>query len=271
MQSPQSVEELLSRITRIRSLGKDFSTNLYALPDELQSWCDRREARYMECDDALIVLRTDRDVKRLYHAAPNYASLTKALTTFDGEVDGVQVAELLGRGDNTRPCADTYRACRFRDHTALLRMVKRMDPPKHPAGSASASHADAEDTFIISDFLGRVLDPLRDHVPTRPEICAAIAARRVLIKRGSREISGILFYEDEGAGSVLRYWYVDPAHSDEGIGGQLMREYIRICQGKKRISLWVVADNHGAIEKYRHYGFDFDGLSDRILIRSRRA
>jgi ribosomal protein S18 acetylase RimI-like enzyme len=225
----------------------------------------------MECDDALIVLRTDRDIKRLYHAAPDCVRLLKALTTLDEEVDGVQVSELLGRGDNAQPCVDTYRACRFRDHTTLLRMTKIMQSPDHPAVSASACHAHAEHAFIISDFLGRVLDPLRDHVPTRVEICEAIAARRVLIKSASQEIRGILFYEEEGAGSVLRYWYVDPAHSDEGIGGQLMREYIRLCQGKKRISLWVVADNHDAIKKYRHYGFEFDGLSDRILIRSRRA
>jgi hypothetical protein len=96
----QNTEEILSRIARIRGLGRDFSTNLYAMPDELQSWCHRREVWYMECDDALIVLRTDRDIKRLYHAAPDCVRLLKALTTLDEEVDGVQVSELLGRGDN---------------------------------------------------------------------------------------------------------------------------------------------------------------------------
>jgi len=267
----QNTEEILSRITRIRSLGKEFSTNLYAMPDELQSWCERRVAWYMESDDVLIVLRADRDIKRLYHAARDHANLAKALTTLNAEVDGVQIAELLGRGDDTQLCANTYHACCFRDHTTLLRMSKSMEPSNHPAASSYPCHADAADVFIISDFLGRVLDPLRDHVPTDAEIREAIAARRVLIKRASKEIRGILFYEDEAAGSVLRYWYVDPAHSNEGIGGQLMREYIRLCQGKKRISLWVVVDNHGTIEKYQHYGFRFDGLSDRILVRSRRA
>lgn len=271
MPSLQNVEDFLGRMAQIKRPQEKFFTNLYSLANDFQSWFDAGEAKYFDRDDSLILLRSDRNVIRLYHVARNESSLAKALASVSDETDKPLVTELIGRESETETAAAIYHQCRFHDYTTLLRMTRTVERPDPPETNSSALCAKAEDLFGISEFLERVLDPLRDHMPGLAEIEKAIAARQILVEKSLHEIRGVLLFESTAASSILRYWYVDPAKCNQGVGGRLMKEYLRLSRGKRRISLWVVSDNQGAIEKYQHYGFQFDGLSDRIMTRSRRA
>jgi GNAT superfamily N-acetyltransferase len=268
IRSVRKIEEQFERITQIRRHGENFSTNLYAMPAEVQSWSDRGELKYLEYEDGLVLIRTDGDLSRLYHVAGDEEALEKLLTALGGEIHEIAIAELVGRGHDAQAAVDVYRRCRFRDYTTLLRMTRAMEEEAaHPENGPSRWYAETQDVGEVRRFLERVLDPLRDHIPRLAEIEEAIACEQVLVEKVRHEIRGLLLSENTSASSILRYWYVDPAHCHEGIGGRLMREYLRLCRGKKRISLWVVSDNQGAIEQYRHYGFQFDGLSDQIMVR----
>jgi ribosomal protein S18 acetylase RimI-like enzyme len=76
-------------------------------------------------------------------------------------------------------------------------------------------------------------------------------------------------FEPMGLTSHLRYWYVDEAFRNQGIGARLMRRFFRLSSGSQRLILWVAGDNSDALAKYRHYGFREDTLVDRIMIRRR--
>jgi len=78
---------------------------------------------------------------------------------------------------------------------------------------------------------------------------------------------GLLFFEVTGQSSLLRHWLVAPAHRDQRIGARLMRRYFADCKDVRRFLLWVISDNHNAIDRYRHYGYQQDGLIDQVLIR----
>jgi len=240
------------------------------MPSEVQSWSVHGEVKYLESNGGVLLIRTDRDLTRLYHAVRDEEGLARALAALDGQVHETLITELVGRGHETEAAVDVYHNYEFRDYTTLLRMTKAIEGAAPPEIATSELYAQAQDVIGIVKFLERVLDPLRDHMPLLAEIETATMSQRILVEKERQEIRGILFYENAAATSV-RYWYVDPERHSDGIGGRLMREYLRLCQGQKRILLWVVSDNHHAIQKYRHYGFQFDGLSDRIMVRSGRA
>jgi hypothetical protein len=95
----------------------------------------------------------------------------------------------------------------------------------------------------------------------------AAAERKVLVIRSGNAIAGQLFFEATGQSSLLRHWLVDSAHRDQRVGARLMRRYFAECTDVRRFVLWVISDNVNAIDRYRHYGYERDGLIDQVLIR----
>ena len=76
-----------------------------------------------------------------------------------------------------------------------------------------------------------------------------------------------LFFEVTGQSSLLRHWVVDGAHRDRRVGSRLMRRYFADCKDVRRFTLWVISDNDNAIDRYKHYGYQQDGLIDQVLMR----
>ncbi len=51
------------------------------------------------------------------------------------------------------------------------------------------------------------------------------------------------------------------------MGADLLKDFFFIqAEGVSVNSFWVFSDNTNAIERYKHYGFSFDGLADEIYI-----
>ena len=269
MHSLRNVEELFSRVTEIRTAADQFTTNLYAMPSEIQSWFVCDELKFLDRDGCLLLIRSDRSLVRLYHAARNEQALAEALSALDFKLPEPLIAEVVGRSESTAITVDTYRSSDFQLYTTLARMTRSMQGEAASDNTPADKYANVHDALQIAAFLQSVLDPVRDHAPSLAEIEDAVASQRVLVEKLSHAILGVLFFEEKTSSSVLRYWYVDPAHCNEGIGGRLMKKYLRHCRGKSRIVLWVVSDNPDAIRKYRHYGFEFDGLSDHIMLRKK--
>jgi len=80
-------------------------------------------------------------------------------------------------------------------------------------------------------------------------------------------VGGVLVFEVIGFTSLLRYWYVNPAYRDQGIGAQLIRTFFQLSRGTKRILLWVVSNNGDAIARYQHYAFTRERLVDCVLTK----
>lgn len=62
--------------------------------------------------------------------------------------------------------------------------------------------------------------------------------------------------------------YLKTAHIGKGYGAHVMRRIFTSVKaaGYDRLTLWVLRDNDRAIQFYRHFGFDFDGLEMTLPI-----
>jgi hypothetical protein len=45
-----------------------------------------------------------------------------------------------------------------------------------------------------------------------------------------------------------------------------MRAYLAAHGTTRRFTLWAMADNEPALQKYRHYGYTPDRLTDHVLV-----
>lgn len=263
--------EICAELTRIRELSKEFTTNFYGAPEQLRDWAGQDGLSSAPGVRATLLFRRDRQFEHLYHVAASRADLAEALASLD-PIPGLPiVTDLVGRPEDVAPVAEIYRKNGFEDYVNLVRMVRPGGSPPHAEAEASVDYAQLADAPAIVAFLDRQLDPYRDQIPEADEIESAIARRSILIDRCDGAPGGLLYFDDTGRTSTIRYWYVDGECTGRGVGGRLMRTYLREHSSTARFLLWVVGGNADAIAKYEHYGFRWEKLSDQIMIRRRES
>lgn len=271
MRTPVEEGEIGNELRRIRELNIEFTTNFYAGPEQLRDWVGQGVLSSGRGMHTTLLFRRDRHFEHLYHVAASRADLAEALALLD-PIPGVPIViDLVGRPEDVAPVAEIYRKNGFKDYVDLVRMVRLGGSAPDAAPDGSVDFAHLADIPAIMAFLNRQLDPFRDQIPEADEIESVIARRGILIDRCDGALGGLLFFEDTGRTSTIRYWYVDSGYFGRGVGGRLMRTYLREHPATARFLLWVVSGNAGAIARYEHYGFRREKLIDQIMIRIKES
>ena len=267
MQLP-SVAAIYEQLERARGAGP-LLTNFYATPDKLQRWTEAGVLFSMTAGNVLFVLRRDRDFLHLSYVASRAADLVPALHELVERATETLTVDVLGRSAQVDELAALFATAGFRAHRALHRMTMTSDGRSSPAATVDPEvvFADRDDTTALADMLEAALDRHAEQIPDADEVTRAAAERKVLVIRADVGIAGLLFFELTGQSSLLRHWLVDGAHRDRRVGARLMRRYFAECKDVRRFTLWVISDNANAIERYRHYGYQHDGLIDQVLMR----
>jgi len=244
-------------------------TNWFAAPERVDEWIARGSLATLQGERAVLIFRRDNGFWRVYHVAADMVALSQILSEVCGghEINGVLTTDLVGRATDLEGVAGIYRERGFSDHNCLIRMSRAIPAQSVEGCTEGVVFASPEDVEEASAFLRRLLDPYTDQIPEEAEIREAAVRRNLLLVRHRKALGGLLLFETVGITSHLRYWYVDDGARNQGIGARLMHRFLSLTQASKRLILWVVRDNHDAIEKYRHYGFQPEALVDRIMIR----
>ncbi len=256
----------LQRLTGgVRRMSPGYTTNLYATRGQFERWCAVGGLRSLTAESAVLVVRCDRDFHRVYHVAQDLPALTAALAHLPA---GRYVADLVGRGEMVDQQCDAYAAGGFTSHAFLKRMGRSTQ------GTASLPADDVviavpEDAESVAAFLDKLLDRFTEQLPKLDELQIAAREGRLLLVRRDTALAGMLMYDVQGQQAHLRYWHVDPDAHGAGIGRRLMGSFLSRCTQARRIVLWVIGDNDRSIAIYRHYGFEPDGLLDRIMIANK--
>lgn len=242
-----------------------FSTNLYAGREQVARWCASGRLRGLVADGAVLVLRGDRDFDHVYHVARDKAALAAALTLLP---TGRYATDLVGRGEALDQACNIYAAGGFLPHAVLCRMARNGAPDRLPAGD-DVEVAVPGEVDEIAAFLDRLLDRFTEQLPESAELRDAARDGRLLLVRSGSALAGMLMYDVHGQLAHLRFWHVDVDARGNGVGRRLMAGFLSRCANARRIVLWVIGENHRSIAIYRHYGFETDGLLDRIMISNK--
>ena len=265
--------DVFAAIARVKQNAVQFTTSFFATREQTQGWLDEDVLSCVESPGCLLIFRRDRDFQHLCHVAGGLEALSLALGSLAAPADGgtAWTADLIGRPEQIAPVAGVYQEHGFQTQTTLIRMFRL-------SGSAVTAYqpdpavvfAEAADVPMIGAFFDRLLNRFVDQIPTPKQLLASASRRAILMMRHGAEPGGVLLFENAGLTTFLRYWYVDQRFRNEGIGGRLIKTFLHLSGGSKRILLWVIADNADAIAKYRHYGFAREDLADRIMLKHGR-
>lgn len=267
MQLP-SVAAIYEQLERARGAGP-LLTNFYPTPDKLRRWTDAGALFSMTAGNVLFVLRRDRDFLHLSYVASRAADLVPALQELMESATETFTVDVLGRATQVDEIAELFAKAGFRSHRALHRMTMTNDGTALPPATVDPEvvFADGGDATVLAGMLEATLDRHAEQIPDADEMKRAAAEHKVLVLRSDAAIAGLLFFETTGQSSLLRHWLVDGAHRDRRVGARLMRRYFAEGKDVRRFTLWVISDNDNAIDRYRHYGYQQDGLIDQVLMR----
>lgn len=260
MEVPADWDALQRLMGAVPRSAPGYTTNFYGAREQVERWCAADRLRVMVTDGAVLVLRADRDVHRVHHVAQDPSALSAALALLPA---GRYATDLVGEGDTLERLCGAYRAGGFANH-GFLRRMSRVQVPGPPA-PGDAMVANPEDARAVAVFLDRLLDPVTEQLPGIDELAEAARAGRLLIARRGAALAGMLMYDIKGQLAHLRFWHVDRDARGVGVGRGLMAGFLSRCASARRIVLWVIGDNDRSIAIYRHYGFEPDGLLDRVM------
>lgn len=264
-----SVAAVYEQMDQARRAGP-LVTNFYPVPDKLQRWVERGELFSMTAGNVLFVLRRDRDFLHLSFVARAIAELGPAVRELVAGVAETVTVDVLGPRAQVAEVTEPFAQAGFVGQCELHRMTKVTrpgEPPPPAAPDPEVVLAGREDGAALATMLETALDRFSEQIPEEEELARAASERKILVIRAGSAISGMLFSEVTGQSSLLRHWVVDPGHRNQRVGARLIRRYFADCNDVRRFLLWVISDNHNAIDRYRHYGYQQDGLIDQVLIR----
>lgn len=148
----------------------------------------------------------------------------------------------------------------------LLRRMSRVGVFEKPCSPRYTEHASYKDIPKLLDIFSHYFDPYTERIPDVDELKRLIELDGICVIKEKEDIIGMVVYEKSFGNLHLRYWWVSSTYRNKGIGADLLKAYFNAGYECKRQFLWVFSDNTNAIEKYRHYGFEFDGTADEIYV-----
>ena len=267
MKPIRSSSEVFDAIQKAKAGASGFITNFFPNVRKLQDWINRDELFGEPFGHTALFVRADRDFWHFYFSAPTAQELHEAVGALPELRSERLVVDLVGTEANLEPLLPIFVSIGFRRYKDLYRMARPAEKGQGPTAATDeriglAHKADSETLF---DLICQSFDKYAEQLPTLSEIEAATESGQILAARRHGSIAGLLYFEDQGFTSMVRYWLVNQSFRDQGFGSALMSCYLARPSGVKRFVLWVVADNELAIAKYRQHGFASEGLLDYVL------
>jgi ribosomal protein S18 acetylase RimI-like enzyme len=254
-------------IQQVKAGAPAFCTNFFPVQRKLQEWVEHGELLLEIRGEAAFFLRQDRDFWHFYFCAREAAALRREIAALTDLKSRRLTADLVGSEEALRDIIGALASAGFRPYARLQRMARTGGPaaPSASTGDVPVGWAEQEDGPAVLELLEAGFDRFADQLPILREIEAAIAARQILAVKIEGVLAAVLFFETQGFTSSVRYWAVAAPFRERRLGAVLMRRYLESHSTVRRFTLWVVADNRNAIEKYRHYGYEPDRLVDHVL------
>jgi len=262
-----TVAQVFDAIQQAKAGASAFTTNFFPAERRLQGWIAHGELLGEFSDGVTFFLRRDRDFWRFYFCAASVTALEQEAAKLAELKTERVMADLVGQETALGALLVVLESAGFRRYGRLQRMARSGPPGQPPSADdeAPVAGADKADAPAILELLEGSFDRYADQLPLLYEVEAAIESRQMLVIKCNGALAALLFFETHGFTSTIRYWVVAEPFRAHRFGAALMRHYFASQTAVRRFLLWVAADNGDAVRKYRHYGYEPDGLLDHIL------
>ncbi len=248
----------LSEIIKIaKAEGRTKVSNYFPNPTTYTGWINRGELSVHSGSNSDFLVHNRANYREIIFFSKDYEELKQDLDILLENLEKPAVIEIISKGEVQK---------RIPINAVLKRMMRIGQPESNPV-SPKIKILGMEDISAIMDIFKHNFHAALERVPDIEEIKDLIAKDTIHVyKTDDENIAGFIVYELTGSSIHLRYWWVDTGMRNKGIGSALINSFFNVGKATKRQYLWVFDDNENAIKRYRHFGFEFDGMQDQISL-----
>lgn len=248
------------------SVGKTTS-NCFFMPNEVKALIASGKLYYTRMDTTLYIWVIEKDYDHLYY----YLAADKE----PGEIESHRQVVLdfvcrEGKEDSVKQEAGVFENIGFSKYKTYVRMKRTvnesepdLDDVPYTFGNNNAVYA-AQIVKLWSDSL----DMLSIPIPSVDEVEELISEKCVYYMLDGDTVVAAVHMECTGRSCILNHISVDDRYRGKGLGKHLMlRSFEAVAaNGVQNCNLWVDVNNIPALNMYKKYGFQDEGmLSEQYL------
>jgi GNAT superfamily N-acetyltransferase len=266
MDPVENVQQLEQLLASLRSQFRQSLTNLYLTAGTLAQWGRLGRLYQFSAEGCLLLVREEAGFHRVYFLAASTQAIESAAAALEQLPPAPLVMDLVGPESKLAEVQACWQDFGFSPYRRFIRLW-RPGLTEQVAGDDGIHVAAPSEAESICGLLHQEFDPYSEHLPDPDEVRRRAERAEVLFVKEADQLAALLIFERTGVTSNLRYWYVRPESRGQKLGSRLMRRYFAASEGAQRMILWVDDENVGAKDRYEHYGYRADGLTDRILVK----
>lgn len=265
MELVSKAEDLSALIQGVKSRGGSLITNLFADPDKLSYWIDKKMMFFKQTEAGVLLFRRSSSFYHLYYHTTSLNDL-QSLLNHSLPTERL-VIDILGKSQSLDNLLRILKEAGFNIHKQLDRYVRiNTGQSQYYEEVEAVTLAETNDAANIAHLLKENFDKLSEQVPDLSEVDEMVKEKKVLVIKNKGVINGFLIRTFIGQSTILNNFLVDKQYRGEKVGSKLLKHYIFESRSFKRMILWVVSDNKLAISAYKGHGYTKEDLVDYILI-----
>jgi len=260
-------EEIIKHINYLKSLNRKGLTNFFLQPEELTEMLAKGHCHYALGDSFFVLQKVEESFVRVFF----YTISVEALNEIKNHVllygSGLpRVIDIVGKKPEIDDLQEKLCGVGFIQYRKLLRMSMK-NSKRYAVGTTIIEYAIKDDTAAIYDFLYNQFDPLVSQLPSKDDLIDSIKKKEIYLAKHDKEIIGLSYFQMQGKGvSYLFQIAVKKEYRGQGIADDLLVCHFNNSKLNMYYRLWVEDDNLRAINKYKKYGFENDGLIDYVML-----
>ena len=271
MDKIKDIAQLKELILYIRNLRQGFVTNFYLDEEKHAAWIRTGEFQYDKWEDTVFLLFDHYSLDNakyftnmFYISTSEDAMLARLKEYPEKYIYDLYVLDIVGRDTMCLPLVEKLKAMRGYNDATLVRMT-RVGAVSDQLSAISCQYAGGKDVALIDELLHTHFDEQMEQLPLVEELDKMIEQKHVLLSKREGKVAGMLLFDLNATTLYLRYWLALPEYRNQGVGSELLRQFLWEGRETKRQILWVNQANENAIVRYEHYGFKKENMYDYII------
>jgi ribosomal protein S18 acetylase RimI-like enzyme len=256
-------------IHAVKSHHLGYLTNFYIDVSKINVWINRDLLNIHQVGKSVFITRRNINFQHLYYISTDKITLKNDLDFFLNDFQSEEfIIDIVGSNASTNELINNIKELEFVEYKSLVRMSRLISNSDKSVeiDDSEIKYADIADIKDLEDLLDRNFDSRAEQIPFYEELEFFIRNKKIIVvKNIEAKIIGFVIFELNGYTSYLRYWFVDEKYREQKIGSKLLRQFFWLTNSSKRQLFWVIQDNHNAIKRYMHYGFQMEDMIDKIL------
>lgn len=257
----ENSEEFYSILKAFKKKNRKIISNFLMFPEELETLVREKKVFYME-GEAGISLFVEYETHFSFYFF--YIGLDVPIEV--RRLEKPVVCEIFTKNQLEEGIDERFIKENFRQIGVYKRYTLKSENI-HDVKSGSSVRKKAGAIHEVWDGIKENFNVLTDHLVSQDEMEEKYADKQFFYYNQANIIEGALIHETKNKKSVLEYIFVYPEFRKKGVARELLETWlVTYFSAINKFELWVSTENKKAIELYKRYGFQEDGLIKYVYL-----